>query len=94
MHVVAVICATHESRELLGTTSFSSFIVNKESEQHRDKLDFGCYLSPTAVSGNNLLSCDVPVDFSISERLRKQIEISRYIDSAGIGHRAEHGPKL
>lgn len=78
----------------MGTTSFSSFIVNKESEQHRDKLDFGCYLSPTAVSGNNLLSCDVPVDFSISERLRKQIEISRYIDSAGIGHRAEHGPKL
>ncbi|KAJ7399536.1 Ectonucleoside triphosphate diphosphohydrolase 5 [Pitangus sulphuratus] len=53
--------------------------VNKESEQHRDKLDFGCYLLPAAVSGDDLLTCDSPVDFSIYERLRTQVEISRYV---------------
>lgn len=58
---------------------FSFFTANKEGEQHRDKLDFGCYLSPTSVFGDNLLSCDIPVDFSISEWLRNKIEISRYI---------------
>jgi len=72
-------CHLCNIRELSGTTSFSFFIVNKESEQHRDKLDFGCYFSPPAVSGDDLLSCDIPVDFSISEKLRKQIGISRYV---------------
>lgn len=61
------------------TIAFFPFIVNKKSEQHRDKLDFGCYLSLIAVSGDNILNCDIPMDFSISESLRKQTEITRYV---------------
>lgn len=87
-------CATYESRELSRTTCFSSFIVDKESKQHRDKLDFGCYLLPAAVSGDDLLTCDTAVDFSLSENAEKiNCNVQVYC-SAGTGYRAEHGPKI
>lgn len=78
--IVAVMCNSQHTENTVGNNCFFfPFIVNKKSEQHRDKLDFGCYLSLTAVSGDNILNCDIPMDFSISESLRKQTEISRYV---------------